>query len=58
MEPLSPIHGCCYFVLNCFCCCNSYPDSNPCDGMLDQLFHEKSRNRSLPCVQVNSELHL
>lgn len=30
----------------------SYPDANPCDSMLDQLFHEKNRNRSLPCVQV------
>ncbi|XP_067023611.1 uncharacterized protein [Acropora muricata] len=32
-----------------------YPDSNPCDGMLDQLFHEKSRNRSLPCVQAQND---
>ena len=34
------------------CCFPSYPDANPCDSMLDQLFHEKNRNRSLPCVQV------
>ena len=33
-------------------CYNSYPDANPCDSMLGQLFHEKNRNRSLPCVQV------
>ena len=38
---------------NCFFLrCDSYPDTNPCDSMLDQLFHEKNRNRSLPCVQV------
>ena len=49
---------CAYFdVVLRFCNCISYrcgryPDANPCDNMLDQLFHEKNRNRSLPCVQV------
>lgn len=32
-----------------------YPDTNPCDSMLDQLFHEKNRNRSLPCVQAQND---
>ncbi|KAJ7382954.1 hypothetical protein OS493_031730 [Desmophyllum pertusum] len=31
------------------------PDANPCDSMLDQLFHEKNRNRSLPCVQAQND---
>ena len=31
----------------------SHPDANPSDSMLDQLFHEKNRNRSLPCVQAS-----
>lgn len=32
-----------------------HPDANPCDTMLDQLFHEKNRNRSLPCVQAQND---
>lgn len=34
---------------------SQHPDANPCDSMLDQLFHEKNRNRSLPCVQAQND---
>ncbi|XP_032221185.2 uncharacterized protein LOC116603703 [Nematostella vectensis] len=35
-----------------------YPDANPCDSMLDQLYYEKNRNRSIPCVQARNDPYI
>ena len=54
--PATFIYTCSLVILEVYLyplrCFPSYPDANPCDSMLDHLFHEKNRNRSLPCVQV------
>lgn len=32
-----------------------YPDANPCDEMLDEVYYEKNKNRTVPCLQSRSD---